>query len=151
MISGDKVYYEDLELGAEIDIEPVVIDKQKMIDFAKEYDNIPIHTDEEYAKNTHFKKLIAPGVMAFMSVWSSYLKNDFCKDALLAGQSTKIEWLKPVFAGDTLTAKAKITKLIERNEKNSIAEITIMVYNQNNECVMKNVTESVVKKKNYKK
>ena len=29
------MYYEDLELGAEIDIEPVVIDKQKMIDFAK--------------------------------------------------------------------------------------------------------------------
>lgn len=145
------MYFEELKLGTEIEIEPVVIDKQKMIDFAKEYDNIPIHTDEEYAKNTHFKKLIAPGVMAFMSVWASYLKCDFVGDALIAGQSTKIEWLKPVFAGDTLTAKAKITKLTERNEKNGIAEITIIVYNQNNECVIKDVTESVVKKKSYKR
>ena len=145
------MYFEELKLGMEIDIEPVVIDKQKMIDFAKEYDNIPIHTDEEYAKNTHFKKLIAPGVMAFMSVWANYLKCDFVGDALIAGQSTKIEWLEPVFAGDVLTAKAKITKLTERNEKNGIAEITIIVYNQNNECVMKDVTESVVKKKSYKR
>ncbi len=145
------MYFEELKLGTEIKIDPVVIDKQKMIDFAKEYDNIPIHTDEEYAKNTHFKKLIAPGVMAFMSVWASYLKCDFVGDALIAGQSTKIEWLKPVFAGDTLTAKAKITKLTERNKKNGIAEITIIVYNQNNECVMKDVTESVVKKKSYKR
>ena len=145
------MYFEELKLGMEIDIEPVVIDKQKMIDFAKEYDNIPIHTDEEYAKNTHFKKLIAPGVMAFMSVWANYLKCDFVGDALIAGQSTKIEWIKPVFAGDVLTAEAKITKLTERNEKNGIAEITIIVYNQNNECVMKDVTESVVKKKSYKR
>ncbi len=145
------MYFEELKLGTEIEIEPVVIDKQKMIDFAKEYDNIPIHTDEEYAKNTHFKKLIAPGVMAFMSVWASYLKCDFVGDALIAGQSTKIEWLKPVFAGDILTAKAEITKLTERNEKNGIAEITIIVYNQNNECVMRDVTESVVKKKSYKR
>lgn len=145
------MYFEELKLGMEIDIKPVVIDKQKMIDFAKEYDNIPIHTDEEYVKNTHFKKLIAPGVMAFMSVWANYLKCDFVGDALIAGQSTKIEWLKPVFAGDVLAAKAKITKLTERNEKNGIAEITIIVYNQNNECVMKDVTESVVKKKSYKR
>lgn len=145
------MYFEELKLGMETDIEPVVIDKQKMIDFANEYDNIPIHTDEEYAKKTHFKELIAPGVMAFMSVWSSYLKCDFFGESLIAGQSTKIEWLKPVFAGDTLTAKAKITKLTERNEKNGIAQITIIVYNQNDECVIKDVTESVVKKKSYKR
>lgn len=145
------MYFEELKIGMQTDVSPVIIDKQKMIDFAKEYDNIPIHTNEEYAKKTHFKKLIAPGVMAFMSVWSSYLKCDFFGDALIAGRSTKIEWLRPVFAGDVLTAKAKITKLTERNEKNGIAEVTIIVYNQNDECVMKDVTESVVKKKSYKK
>ena len=145
------MYFEEIRLGDERNIEPVVIDKQKMLAFANEYDTIPIHTDEEYAKKTHFKKLIAPGVMAFMSVWASYLKLDFFGDALIAGKSTKIEWFKPVFAGDTLTATAKITKLTERNEKNGIAEVTIIVYNQNNEYVMKDVTESVVKKKSYKR
>ncbi len=144
------MYFEELEIGIQTDVEPVVIDKQKMLDFARVYDNIPLHIDEEYAKNTHYGKLIAPGVMAFMSVWANYLKCDFCGESLLAGKSTKIEWLKPVFAGDTLSATAKITDLKERNEKNGIAEITINIYNQDNELVIIDTTEAIVKKKGYR-
>ncbi|MBQ3065582.1 MAG: dehydratase, partial [Clostridia bacterium] len=44
-----------------------------MIAFAQEYDPIPLHTDEEYAKASPFGGLIAPGVMSFMSVWAKYL------------------------------------------------------------------------------
>jgi len=139
-----------MKIGMQKAVEPVVIKKDKMIEFAREYDNIPLHTDEEYAKKTHYGRLIAPGVMAFMSVWANYLKCDFCGANLIAGRSTKIEWLKPVFADDILTATAKITDLKERNEKNGIAEITINVYNQNNELVIIDTTEAVVKKKGYK-
>ena len=79
--------------------------------FAREYDNIPLHTDEEYARNTHFARLIAPGVMSFMSVWAKYIEVDFFKEAMLAGKSTKIEWLKPVYADDVLYGIATITGL----------------------------------------
>ena len=144
------MYFEEMKIGMQKAVEPVVIKKDKMIEFAREYDNIPLHTDEEYAKKTHYGRLIAPGVMAFMSVWANYLKCDFCGANLIAGRSTKIEWLKPVFADDILTATAKITDLKERNEKNGIAEITINVYNQNNELVIIDTTEAVVKKKGYK-
>ena len=74
-----------------------------MLALAQDYDNIPLHTDEEYAKSTPFGKLIAPGVMSFMSVWAKYLEVDFFGSELLAGKSTKIEWLKPVYADDILT------------------------------------------------
>ena len=71
------MYFDDLRLGMTVDISPAVIEKEKMIEFAKAYDNIPLHTDEEYAKATPFGKLIAPGVMSFMSVWANYLEVDF--------------------------------------------------------------------------
>ena len=126
-------------------IEPTIIEKDKMLDFAKTYDNIPLHTDEEYAKKTPFGKLIAPGVMSFMSVWAKYLEVDFFGEQLLAGKSTKIEWLYPVFAQDVLTGKATITNLTKRNEKNGIAEVTIEAYNQDGKLVLKDVTEAIVK------
>lgn len=44
------MYFEDIKLGRSVNIPPIVIEKQKMIDFARLYDNIPLHTDEEYAK-----------------------------------------------------------------------------------------------------
>ena len=124
------MYFNELRLKMSVDIPPTFIEKEKMIDFALAYDNVPLHTNEEYAKSTPFGKLIAPGVMSFMSVWAKYLEVDFFGNELIAGKSTKIEWLKPVFANDVLTGKATITKLKKRNEKNGIAEVTIKVYNQ---------------------
>lgn len=139
------MYFEELKLGMTVETEPAVIDKEKMLAFAMEYDNTPLHTDEEYAKTTHFGKLIAPGVMSFMTVWAKYLEVDFFGEELLAGKSTKIEWLKPVFADDILTGKAAVTNLVRRNKKNGLAEVTIDVYNQNGDLVLTDVTEAVVK------
>ena len=139
------MYFNELKIGMSVDIAPTVIEKQKMLDFAYNYDNIPLHTDEEYAKKTPFGKLIAPGVMSFMSVWAKYLEVDFFGEELLAGKSTKIEWLKPVFADDVLLSKATITKLTPRNSKNGIVEVTIEAFNQNGEKVLVDVTEAIVK------
>ena len=139
------MYFDDIITGMTVDIAPAVIEKQKMLEFARTYDNIPLHTDEEYAKNTHFGKLIAPGVMSFMSVWAKYLEVDFFGEELLAGKSTKIEWLKPVFAEDVLTGKATVTRCLKRNEKNGLVEVTIDAYNQQGELVLRDVTEAIVK------
>ena len=118
------MYFDELKIGMKVDTEPALIRKDKMIEFAKDYDNIPLHTDEEYAKTTPFGKLIAPGVMSFVTVWAKYLEVDFFGEQLLAGKSTKIEWMKPVFADDVLTGKAEITNLIKRNKRNRSEEHT---------------------------
>ena len=139
------MFFEDLKLGMTVKIAPTVIEKEKMMAFARTYDPLPLHTDEAYAATTPFGKLIAPGVMSFMSVWARYLEVDFFGEELLAGKSTKIEWLKPVYADDVLTGKATITNLVPRNTKNGLAEITIEAYNQNGELVLTDVTEAIVK------
>lgn len=139
------MFFEEMKIGMEVETAPVVIEKEKMLAFANEYDYIPLHSDEEYAKNTPFGKLIAPGVMSFMSVWAKYLEVDFFGEELLAGKSTSIEWIKPVFAGDVLTGKASISKLEKRNERNGLVELTIRVFNQDGVLVLTDKTEAVVK------
>ena len=71
------MYFEDLKVGMTVQIAPAVIEKQRMLEFARTYDHIPLHTDEVYAKASPFGQLIAPGVMSFMSVWARYLEVDF--------------------------------------------------------------------------
>ncbi len=139
------MYFDDMKIGMAVDTAPAVIEKEKMVAFARDYDNIPLHTDEEYARTTPFGKLIAPGVMSFMSVWAKYLEVDFFGEELLAGKSTKIEWIKPVFANDVLTGKATITGLVKRNAKNGLVEVTINAYNQDGVLVLTDVTEAIVK------
>ena len=138
------MYFDDIAVGMAVDIPPAVIEKEKMLAFARTYDSIPLHTDEEYAKSTRFGGLIAPGVMSFMSVWAKYLEVDFFGRELVAGKSTFIEWLKPVYAGDVLTARATVTDKVLRNVGNGIVEISVDAYNQKGEQVLANVTRAIV-------
>ena len=139
------MYFDDLKLGMSVEIASAVIEKQKMMEFAYAYDNIPLHIDEEYAKASPFGRLIAPGVMSFMSVWARYLEVDFLGKELLAGKSTKIEWHKPVYAEDVLRGREEITNLVKRNARNGLVEVTIDAYNQKGEHVLSDVTEAIVK------
>ncbi len=139
------MYFEEFRLGMFVETEPVLIEEEKMLAFAREYDWLPIHTDPAYAEKTHFGKLIAPGVFTYMAVWTKYLKVDMVGDALLVGKSTKMEWLKPVYAGDVLTGKMTVTKLTRRSERNGILETGTEIRNQDGELVLTAVTEAVVK------
>ena len=141
------MYFEELQVGMKVQTEPVKIEKNEMIAFSQKYDNVPLHTNEEYAKTTPFGQIISAGMMSFLVVWAKYLEQDFFGAELLAGTSQKVEWFKPVFAKDTLTGVAEITKLTERNPKNGFAELTIKVYNQREELVLTGITECIIKKK----
>ena len=138
------MYFDDLKPGMTVETGPAFIEKEKMLSFARTYDNIPLHTDEEYAKASPFGNLIAPGVMSFMSVWARYLEVDFFGRELLAGKSTKIEWHKPVYAGDVLRGSARITNLVRRSPRNGLVEVTIHAFNQHGDLVLSNVTEAIV-------
>ena len=118
-----------------------------MLNFARTYDNIPLHTDEEYAKNTPLGRRIAPGVMSFMAVWARYLEVDIFGEELIAGKSTKIEWMKPVFSVVVITGRATVTACVERNPHNGLGGIAIEAYNQYGELVLTDVTEAIVKRR----
>ena len=45
------MYFDDLKIGMTVDTAPTVIEKEKIMAFARTYDNIPLHINEEYAKN----------------------------------------------------------------------------------------------------
>lgn len=139
------MYLDDLKLNMEIEIPEVCIDRQRMLDFARLYDPIPLHLDEDYAKQTRFGDLIAPGVMTFMSVWAEFVKLNIFGEELVAGKSTKIEWFAPVYADDVLKGRARVSAIERRNRFNGIAEVTVDVYNQHGVLVLTDVTESVVK------
>ena len=141
------MYLDDMNTAMEFDIPASHITRERMIEFAKLYDPFPLHHDDEFAKNTRFGQLVAPGVMSFMSIWAKVMELGFLGEELIAGKSTKIEWFKPVFAGDSLTGKARVTKITPRNDYNGIVDVTIEVFNQHGELVLTDVTESIVKRR----
>ena len=141
------MFLDEIKVGEKIKIAPAVVEEEEMLAFSRRFNNIPVHTDKDYAKTTKFGKPIASGVMSFLVVWANYVQLDFAGEQLIAGKSSKIDWFKPVFAGDVLTGTAEVTAITPRNDYNGVLEVTIDVFNQSGELVLKNVTESIVKRK----
>ena len=141
------MYLEDIKPGSELTVENIVIRKEEMLDFARKYDPVKIHTDEDFAKLSRFGDLIAPGMLSFLSVWGQYVEIDFAGEDLIAGKSTAVEWMKPVLADDVLRGVAKVTGIAFRNDFNGIMTVTIDVFNQKDEKVLTSVVESIVKRR----
>lgn len=138
------MYFDDFKTGDIFELKSVKIDRQKMIDFAAEYDPQQIHMDEEFGKASRYGDIIAPGIMSFMSVWAEFVRSDIIFDQFIAAQSFRINWIAPVFSGETLTGKVTIGKLTARNPYNGIVEVGLAIYDGSGKMVMDTMTEAIL-------
>lgn len=142
------MYLEDYTIGMEWKTEPVTIGREELVDFTMKYDPHPIHFDDEYAKHTRFKEIIAPGVLTYLVVWGPFMKMDPFGDELVAGKSTKMEWHLPVYAGERLSGRFWVSKVEPRGASKGIVEIQIEIRNQDDKVVLTGLTEGVMRRRN---
>ncbi|MDR3037423.1 MAG: MaoC family dehydratase N-terminal domain-containing protein [Coriobacteriales bacterium] len=142
------MYLEEFTVGQEFPIPPVAVTKEQIISFAKEYDPLPLHLDEKYAKTTRFGGLIASGVMSFMLVWAELVRScDPLGVELIAGKSNHMSWAKPTYPGDVLTGVATVVRIEPRNPYNGILELSLTAHNQDGESVVAGGAEIVMERK----
>lgn len=141
------MYFEDIKTGDRISLPKVTVDKDEMIAFAKRFNPVPMHTDEEFAKTTRAGRVTSSGVYTFLLMWAEYVVNDFGGEQTLAGTSMRIDFKAPVFAGDVLSGTAEVISKLERNRYNGIFTVRIDVINESGEAVLSCETDTVVKRK----
>ncbi len=94
-------------------------------------DNYPLHVDAEYAKTTRFGRRAAHGMLT-ASLLSTVVGLLLQKPGgIYVEQSVRFK--RPVFAGDTLTARAEVVELIPERRR---MRIHATVLNQRGETVL---------------
>jgi len=94
-------------------------------------DQNPIHLDEAYAAKTRFGRRIAHGMLV-ASYISTLLGTKFPGTGTIYMSQT-LNFLRPVFLGDTLTVTATVTNF--RSDK-AIATLATIVTNQRGETIL---------------
>lgn len=141
------MYLEDYTIGMEWKTESVTISREELLDFTMKYDQHPIHFDDDYAKNTRFKEIIAPGALTYLAVWGPFMKQDPFGDELVAGKSTKMEWHLPVYAEERLSGRFWVSRIEPRGSSKGIVEIQIEIKNQDDKVVLTGLTEGVMQRR----
>ena len=108
-------FFDDIVVGERHKMGSYAFSAEEIKRFARAFDPQPFHTDEEAARASHFGRLCASGWHT-MAVWMKLNVREMNRlDAELraAGEACalqgpspgfdELKWLKPVYAGDTVT------------------------------------------------
>lgn len=134
------LYLEDVPLDKEYITPSRTITEADIINFAGiTGDFSPVHVDEESAKKTEFKSRIAHGLLGLSIIGGLKNLSDFNEDGAIASLGWTIDFLKPIFPGDTVTCKFKVTKKRRSKTKpdRGILFIECNLVNQKSELVQK--------------
>jgi acyl dehydratase len=94
-------------------------------------DHNPLHLDDEYAAQTRFGRRIAHGMLS-ASLISAVLANEL-PGAGSVYLSQTLKFVKPVFPGDTVTARVTVT---ETRDDKPIVKLETVCLNQRDETVL---------------
>jgi 3-hydroxybutyryl-CoA dehydratase len=103
------IQIEDIKIGMEASYSQTITDADVKIFSGISGDKNPLHMDDEYAQNSQFKKRIAHGLLSasfFSALFGTQIPGEGC---VYVSQSLK--FLRPVYLGDTVLAKVKVSKI----------------------------------------
>jgi len=100
----EKLYFEDFSVGDELVGDTVTVDREHMLWFASEFDNQPMHRDPAAAQAMGLKDIIATGAHIFSLTAKSQGGIWRRMHMLPSGLGIEISFLRPIYAGDTITA-----------------------------------------------
>jgi len=139
---ADKTrYWEDIEIGTVTQLGRATMTKEEIIDFARKFDPQPFHIDEEAAKKSMFGGLIASGwhtCSVVMRLMVDAIISQSPAASLGSPGVDEVRWLKPVYAGDTITGRITV---IDKKASKSRPEMGSVfnhneIFNQKGELVL---------------
>ena len=100
-------YYEDIQEGDEESHGDYQTTKEELIAFAKQWDPMIFHTDEDVAKTTPHGGLIAPGTYLLAIRIKLLHKAGVNRKILASAGFETVRFLKPSYVGERLTLNIK--------------------------------------------
>ena len=138
-ITADRRHFEDLRVGETVALGSTTVTKDMIFAFAREFDPLPFHLDEEAAKQSLLGGLASSGWQTG-ALTLRLLGDGFLNGIAAAGGLgfSDLKWKKPVMAGDTISARATIVGLRRSNSRpdRGIMTMDLLVTNQKSEEVM---------------
>jgi acyl dehydratase len=141
-------YFEDFALGQSFYIPSRTVTEAHFLAFqAASGDNHPIHYDREFCRRHGHRDLLAHGYQVLLhTAAGAGLFPFLVEDSLLGfiGQSSR--FLQPVYAGDTLYPRLRISQL-QGQRTTGVLTLASTIHNQKRELVMEGEQQYLIKKR----
>ena len=127
--------FDDLEVGQRASLEKTITEEDLSHFIAITGDENPLHVDEDFARQTFFGQRIAHGMLS-ASLFSTLVGMHIPGIGAIYKSQT-LEFLRPVFIGDTLTAWFEVVGVNLDDEQ---VDIKSWIENQDGQTVVEGKT-----------
>ena len=138
-VTANRRHFEDLAVGETIALGSATLTREMIFAWAKEFDPLPFHLDEEAAKKSLLGGLAASGWQTG-ALTLRLLGDAFLNTIAAAGGLgfSDLKWKKPVLVGDTISPTATVASLRRsaHHPDRGIMTLDLVVKNQRGEEVM---------------
>jgi acyl dehydratase len=104
------IYFEDLEVGRDVEFGHYDVTREEVLEFARKYDPQPFHLSDEEAAKTHFGRIAASGwhtTAMTMAVLVAHMADE-PQAGLGSPGVDDLRWLRPVYPGDRITVRGTV-------------------------------------------
>lgn len=142
-----SLYFEDMEPGRSMSSQPQEISKQELVAFAKVWDPLPIHVDEEAGVKV-FGSLTAPGLY-MLAIKQRLIHTLPILNVIASLGYDEVRFHAPLRPGDTVTLKMEWISRRESNSKpdRGIVVLKFTLINQDGLALMSHLDTILVKRK----
>jgi acyl dehydratase len=115
----------ELSIGQRFETISYKVSKEEIITFASQFDPQYMHIDEEKAKESRFRGIIASGLHTLSLSFKLWVETGILGEDVIAGTGVNnLKFTKPVFPDDVLYVTTEVIELEERKET---GEVTLLL------------------------
>ena len=134
-------------IGQEFISKSFYVTKEKIQEFANEYDPQFLHIDEEKANQSRFNGIIASGMHTLSISFKLWVEEGKYGEDVIAGTGmNNIKYIRPVYPGDTLHTVIKVIDKQPRKDNTGILTVKLSTYNQHEKKVVEGELSALIKK-----
>jgi acyl dehydratase len=140
------LWFEDFEPGQVFESPGRTLTETDVVLFAGlSGDVTSLHTDEEFAKRTPFRRRIAHGLLVSSIATGLAARTGIFEGTIVALPAMDIRWTNPAFPGDTLRLRLEVTRKEEEPSRRSgRVYFQASVQNQKDQVISESSWEIVV-------
>jgi acyl dehydratase len=142
-----KRYLEDFAVGQTFGSRRLRVDKKQITAFATEFDPQPFHLDEEVARDTIFRGLVASGCHTAALTMRLLVESEFNPaGGIVAAGVDELRWPLPVRPGDELQVESEVLEVRPSQLRRSrgMIKVRTTTLNQNGKAVQVFVANLIV-------
>jgi acyl dehydratase len=133
-----KQYLEDFAAGQVYRSNRLQVDRGQILAFASQFDPQPYHLDEELARKSVFKGLVASGWHTAAVTMRLLVESDFQPaDGILGVGLEELSWPRPVRPGDELRVESEVLEVRPSKVRTDrgVIRVRTTTFNQNGQPV----------------